>query len=162
MPIGPAGLKAFKAAGSPPMPQPPVTGAAKPAIAPPAAPAAPPHPGAAPPAAAGAGDAAAVKKAAAEVAAGQVDPDVQDMLAAGADATAPPTAAADAELWQHCVELVDPEGAGATKFQNADPWMVVGQLYSNLGGEIDMNEGGEEGGEGHPEPDGDEESPTTA
>lgn len=136
MPIGPEKLKAFKAGGSPPMPMPP---------APPVK---------APEEGEGGGETEAVQRAAEEIENGETAPEVEQMLSDFDPESGSPPQAPDVELWNHCVELVEPDGAGAEKY--AEPWMVVGQLYMHLGGEIDAGEAEEPGGPGHSEPDEDD------
>ena len=152
MAVGVKALKAFKSGGSPPMPQPPAQ----------AAPAAPAHgkAPAAPHAAAGAPDpgnedTAAVAKALAEVRAGQLDPEAEQLRpnGDGDEDDAPPAAASDVELWGHCVEIVDPNGEAATKYPDVDPWDLVAQLYLNLGGEVGA---GSEGAPAMPDAGGDD------
>ena len=126
MPIGAKGLMAFKSQGSPPMPMP----------AAPAMPAAQPDTGHAEPDGDQAIDTDAVMQAVSEVESGDVDPQVDTLLEGSPTEENPPSQAQDLELWKHCVQTIDPDGAGLDKYQGIDTWQVVAQLYIDLGGEI--------------------------
>lgn len=167
MPVGPKVLSTFKAAGRPAMPLPsripgrPGAGAPKPPApsvkpAPAAAPPAPAAPdGEAEPVGEDMSDEDLVQLAGHLVDSGQGDPTITALMehydADVADG-APPVWAPDAEVWSRSVELVQPETA-TWKL----PWLVVANLYSILGGEVDGGEAQEHGGQAHAEPDGDEE-----
>lgn len=129
MAIGAKGLAAFKAKGSPPMPmpeeQPPADEGKPPASVPQVT----------------GEELEAVATAAAQIEAGEGDPELAEMMA-GYDGDGAPPWAADLELWTHAVQVIDPDQtsergqAFGEQHPEVDPWLAVAQLYSNLGGEI--------------------------
>lgn len=99
-------------------------------------------------------DAEIVARVGGEVQDGNVDPQIEKLMAEY-EPPDPPEWAPDAETWHRAVDAVDPDKEGDSVFD--DPWLVTAHVYKAMGGEVDEHEKEEQGGKPHKEPDGDEE-----
>jgi len=66
-----------------------------------------------------------------DVEAGEVDPELMQLMASFDPANNPPEWVADEDTWERAKEAVDPEGKGAA-YDN--PWAVVAHTYKAMGG----------------------------